>query len=97
MKLTDLARTLEELIPIHQPVLIWGPPGIGKSDSVRQAGDQLGRNVIDIRAVLLDPVDLRGLPTVVDGWTQWATPGFCPGTPTQTISFFWTRRVRRRS
>jgi hypothetical protein len=34
--------------------------------------------LIDIRAVLLDPVDLRGLPTVEQGRAAWAIPAFLP-------------------
>ena len=30
----------------------------------------------DVRAATLDPVDLRGLPTVKDGKTSWAAPDF---------------------
>ena len=32
----------------------------------------------DVRAALLDAVDVRGLPTVTDGHVIWATPGFLP-------------------
>jgi hypothetical protein len=31
-----------------------------------------------LRAILLDPVDLRGLPAVVDGRAIWAEPAFLP-------------------
>lgn len=33
---------------------------------------------IDIRALLLDPVDLRGLPSVSGGITRWNQPDFLP-------------------
>jgi hypothetical protein len=33
---------------------------------------------IDLRLVLLDPVDLRGLPSLKDGLTHWAYPDFLP-------------------
>ena len=40
---------------------------------------ELGIALRDIRALLLDPVDLRGLPFVgKDGRSQWATPEFLP-------------------
>lgn len=35
----------------------------------------------DTRAALLDAVDLRGLPTVVDGKASWAVPDFLPTDP----------------
>jgi hypothetical protein len=34
--------------------------------------------LIDIRASQLDPVDLRGLPSVANGKTVWCTPDFFP-------------------
>src|SRR5262245_3848286 len=46
------------------------------------------RYLIDVRAVLLDPVDLRGLPTIVDGRTAWAPPVFFPQAADWPITFF---------
>jgi hypothetical protein len=34
--------------------------------------------LVDLRAVLLDPVDLRGIPSIVDGRTRWHVPEFFP-------------------
>lgn len=58
--------------------MIWGPPGVGKSDIVRQAASSISRVVADVRALLLDPVDLRGLPSVKNGVTNWNIPSFLP-------------------
>jgi hypothetical protein len=72
-------RALTTLIPIRQPVFLWGPPGVGKSQVVAQTAASLGLPLIDIRAVLLDPVDLRGLPQIdADGRTHWRAPAFLP-------------------
>lgn len=61
------------------PVFLWGSPGIGKSDVVRQVAAQRGVELTDVRALLLDPVDLRGLPHVNgDGCAHWAPPVFLP-------------------
>ena len=46
------------------PACLWGPPGIGKSQIVHQAAREENIDIIDIRAVLLDPVDVKGLPHV---------------------------------
>lgn len=44
------------------PVMVWGQPGVGKSDVARQVGKKTNRPVIDIRLLLKDPTDLGGLP-----------------------------------
>ena len=57
---------------------MWGPPGIGKSSIVRQVAADKGLAILDVRAPLLDPTDLRGLPYVADGSAKWAPPAFLP-------------------
>lgn len=64
-----------------QPVMLWGPPGIGKSDIVKTVAQELGIDLRDIRLSQLDPVDLRGVPAVEDGQTKWAAPSFFPTDP----------------
>lgn len=50
-------------------VMLWGPPGVGKSQAVRQIGAAItaktGKkvNITDVRLLLFNPVDLRGIPT----------------------------------
>jgi len=76
---SQIAQALSALIPIRRPVFLWGPPGVGKSQVVAQAAAALGVALIDIRAVLLDPVDLRGLPAIGDdGRCHWRPPAFLP-------------------
>ena len=46
-----------------RPVFLWGPPGIGKSDIVRQVGETFSNShLIDIRLSLWDPTDIKGIP-----------------------------------
>ncbi len=78
MRPADLMTALTGLVPTRRPVYLWGPPGVGKSSLVRQAATTLNVPVVDVRATLLDPVDLRGLPTVADGRTTWCPPDFLP-------------------
>ena len=81
MNASDISKALASLIPIGQPVFIWGPPGVGKSQVVAQTSRDLHLELIDIRALLLDPVDLRGLPKISpDGSSQWCAPAFLPRT-----------------
>lgn len=79
MRPSNIAEALAAVIPTRRPVYLWGPPGIGKSSLVKQAADQLGLSVLDVRAVLLDPVDLRGIPAVNgDHRAHWCVPDFLP-------------------
>ena len=50
-------------------VMLWGPPGVGKSQAVREiarnvetrTGKQV--HISDVRLLLMNPIDLRGIPT----------------------------------
>ena len=46
------------------PMLLLGPPGIGKSDIVRSVAADMKIELRDVRLSMLDPVDLRGFPVV---------------------------------
>lgn len=43
-------------------VMLWGPPGIGKSAIVRAVAQAAGVDFIDVRLAQREPVDMRGLP-----------------------------------
>ncbi len=72
----DLVETIRANRRTGIPTLVFGPPGVGKSQQVHQAAD--GDPVIDVRLSMLDPVDLRGLPMVKEGTVAWARPDFLP-------------------
>ncbi len=50
-------------------VMLWGPPGVGKSQAVRQIGTHIEKEtgkrveITDVRLLLFNPIDLRGIPT----------------------------------
>ncbi len=50
-------------------VMLWGPPGVGKSQAIRQIAKEIeigtGKKtaVTDVRLLLFNPIDLRGIPT----------------------------------
>lgn len=50
-------------------VMLWGPPGVGKSQAICQIAEKIGErtdktvNVTDVRLLLFNPIDLRGIPT----------------------------------
>lgn len=64
MKSSQISEALAALFSIGQPAFVWGPQGIGKSQVVKQTAQAINLELIDIRAILLDPVDLRGLPRI---------------------------------
>jgi MoxR-like ATPase len=89
MKPTRVAEVLKQLLETRWPVFLWGPPGVGKSSVVREVAASAGWNLIDLRASLLDPTDLRGLPAVTDGQAVWYPPSFLPRVPdSKGVLFF---------
>ncbi|MCR4656060.1 MAG: AAA family ATPase [Lachnospiraceae bacterium] len=63
-------------------IMLWGPPGVGKSQGVRQlAGEIEARtgkktSVTDVRLLLFNPIDLRGIPVANEERTLavWLKP-----------------------
>ena len=63
-------RALEAGVPFAQlpSAMLWGPPGVGKSQGVQQIASALeaasGKRAIvtDVRLLLFNPIDLRGIP-----------------------------------
>lgn len=53
------------------PLMLWGPPGVGKSSVVRAAAARHGVGFLDIRLSQREPVDLRGLPVPQNGVVEW--------------------------
>ncbi len=62
----------------HTPVMLWGPPGVGKSQMVAQVGERHKVPVIDIRLSQMEPSDLRGIPFRNGASVEWAIPSLLP-------------------
>lgn len=62
----------------HTPVMLWGPPGVGKSQLVAQIAERHGAPMIDIRLSQMEPSDLRGIPFRSGGQVEWAVPAMLP-------------------
>jgi len=56
----------------HTPVMMWGPPGVGKSQMVSEVAARHQVPVIDIRLSQMEPSDLRGIPFRVGDHVDWA-------------------------
>jgi hypothetical protein len=71
MKPSLLIQALEYLVGQQRPTMIWGPPGVGKSDVVRSAVGVINTKIkdkkkhfglSDVRLSNCDPTDLKGFP-----------------------------------
>lgn len=75
-KIVDLlsegySRVINDGLPVRTfpSVMIWGAPGVGKSQAVREIAKEIGEKtgkkvkVTDVRLLLFNPIDLRGIPT----------------------------------
>jgi hypothetical protein len=91
MKASEIFAAVTLLVEVRQPVFVWGAPGVGKSQVMAQVAEARKVPLQDVRALLLDPVDLRGLPYLQaaehdpssvngNGYKQakWASPDFLP-------------------
>jgi len=59
-------------------VMLWGAPGIGKTSLVSQVASEAGVGFRAAIAHLYQPVDVLGLPFVVDGRCEYAPPTVFP-------------------
>lgn len=56
-------------VKVMPSVMLWGAPGVGKSQAVRQIAKSIEQEtgkttvVTDVRLLLFNPIDLRGIPT----------------------------------
>lgn len=59
-------------------LMIWGPPGVGKSSIVAAVAEREAIGLQDLRLSQLAPTDLRGLPVPENGVSRWYPPEFLP-------------------
>ena len=83
-------RSIRKAIQTRRPTFLWGPPGIGKSDIVKQIGIDAGREVVDVRLALWEPTDIKGIPyyNADQGKMVWAPPAELPTDPDSKAIIF---------
>jgi hypothetical protein len=69
-----------ELIKRKHPVMLWGKPGIGKTELVAQIAAELGLPLRVFIASVKQPVDLSGIPVpdIANGVAVWLRPSDLP-------------------
>lgn len=85
--MAETVETAKDLMRYYMekdiPSLTTGAPGVGKSEAWQQLAEEKKIGFIDLRLAQMDPVDLRGLPSVLRDnknimMTTWARPDFWP-------------------
>ena len=81
---SSYSTIIKNNIPIKSfpSVMLWGAPGVGKSQAIRQIAKEISENtgkktnVVDVRLLLFNPIDLRGIPTANEDKTLavWLKP-----------------------
>ncbi|MDP8976243.1 MAG: MoxR family ATPase [Actinomycetota bacterium] len=61
-------------VAAHVPVLLWGPPGTGKTSAVRAMADAMGWPCETVIASIREPSDFAGLPVVSGDQVHFAAP-----------------------
>jgi hypothetical protein len=86
----EAKKSIRKCIKVKRPVFMWGAPGIGKSDIVKQIGDEQEREVIDVRLSLWEPTDIKGIPyyNSTSNTMTWAPPAELPTDPESTAILF---------
>jgi len=85
------ASAIKHAFKSQRPIMLWGPPGIGKSEVVAEIGKNLNRPVIDVRLALWDPTDLKGIPfyNPKANSMEWAPPAELPQDPDSNVILFF--------
>jgi DNA polymerase III delta prime subunit len=63
------------------PLMLWGPPGSGKSTVIRELCAEEGIGFIDVRLAQREPVDMRGLPVPKEDAVHWLPAAEWPRDP----------------
>ncbi len=72
--------SIKHAISKKRPIFLWGPPGIGKSDIVKQIADSIDAYTVDVRLSLWEPTDIKGIPYFDSnsGTMMWGAPSELP-------------------
>lgn len=76
---TEMVEAGKAAVLSGEPFILLGSPGGGKTSILRYIASILGMEYRQTPPLpTLDPTDLRGIPYLKDGRTEWAVPEFLP-------------------
>jgi hypothetical protein len=79
MKPSLLKQALVVLMKSRISTFVWGPPGCGKSSLVYEVAEEMKKTLWEMRALLYEPIDVRGFPKVTkDDITIYCPPEDLP-------------------
>jgi hypothetical protein len=79
MNITQALPIINAHLDACVPIMVDGPPGVGKTDLFHQIARERDWYINDnFRASTIDPVDLRGIPSIVNGHTVFNPPADLP-------------------
>lgn len=70
----EILEAFGVLLATGTPVLLWGDPGTGKTETVERFAVESGFHPETVIASLHDPTDFGGLPVVTDDGVRFAPP-----------------------
>ena len=89
MKPSSVSKAVNHLTDVGRPAMLWGMPGVGKSEIMDSVAKHRGVEIRDVRLSLLDPTDIKGFPVpdVKAKVMRWLPADFLP-TKGEGILFF---------
>jgi hypothetical protein len=87
---TDATEIIDSMVSLPMSIMIWGPPGTGKSEIVNQICERRGARLIDLRLSHKIASDIGGLPMVdhTTNTTRFARPTWFPIDDTEPTVLF---------
>lgn len=74
MTISATTEAIGVALAANEPVILWGPPGSGKSTIVSRIAESYGWPIEVVIASIREPSDFAGLPFVVNGSVVLAPP-----------------------
>lgn len=77
---SDIRQVVIRCMKVGRVPMIWGPPGIGKSELIAGIAKEQDRPIIDMRLLIMEPTDLKGIPYYdpESKTMRWAPPNELP-------------------